>query len=477
VIVDASGHAWYPHGVDRPSLEWSCSGQTVTGGTGIPASDFTTMATAWKANAVRVALNQDFWLSATGATVAPAENCPGYISTVKQAVAGAEAAGLTVLLDLHWSDEGNLLNSSVGQKCMADQDSITFWSSVASTFKSDPHVMFELYNEPHDVPWTVWRNGGTFTCTDGVTYNAAGMQQLANAVRATGATNVVVAGGDAWAYDLSGVAQVGLLTGGNVAYATHPYENSAGDSPSSWTAAFGYLTPAAPVIATEFGSTNCATDAYDSDILGYFKAHGVGYTAWAWWVGGCSFPSVISDASGTCVSYGCLVQNDLLGFAAGTQVVTTPAYAPLSTTTGGGSIHFDFEDGTAQGWAVDYGTGMTAANTSASAYSGTHSLAVTSPASSYDGTAYKGALSGLAPGMTVTYHVLASPGAALSVEPYAADSAWTYHYFGSSPVSSTGWTTVSFTIPATWTGINDIGVQVDNGTSAAATLWLDAVTW
>ncbi|MBV8526706.1 MAG: cellulase family glycosylhydrolase, partial [Candidatus Dormibacteraeota bacterium] len=239
-----------------------------------------------------------------------------------------EAAGLTVILDLHWSDEGDLTSTSVGQKCMPDRNSVDFWKSVAAHYASDPRVMFELYNEPHDTPWSVWRNGGTFTCNDGVTYNAAGMQQLTDAVRSSGARNVVVIGGLQYAYDLSGVPSVGAITGGNVAYATHPYEWVA-DTPARWDAAFGFLTHSVPVIATEFGSSGCTPDSYASSILNYFRTHGVSYTVWAWYAGGCQFPAVISDAAGTCVAYGCTVQADMTAYAKGSQAPVTPARSPF----------------------------------------------------------------------------------------------------------------------------------------------------
>src|SRR5262249_18364806 len=155
------------------------------------------------------------------------------VATVRQAVTDAEAAGLVVILDLHWSDAGNPLSTSVGQKCMADQDSIAFWRSAAATFGTDPSVMFGLYNEPHGAPWSIWRDGGTFMCTEGTTFQAAGMQQMVDAVRTAGASNVVIAGGNSWGYDLGGLSSVGLLSGGNVAYATHPYEGAAGDDPAA----------------------------------------------------------------------------------------------------------------------------------------------------------------------------------------------------------------------------------------------------
>lgn len=166
-IVDGSGQPFVVHGIGRPSLEWACSGQAVTGTAGIPATDFAMMAGDWKANSVRLPLNQNYWLSALGVTVAGQNRCLNYVKTVKQAVASAEAAGLAVILDLHWSDSGDAQSSNVGQKCMTDRNSLAFWRSVAQTFGSDLRVMFELYNEPHDVPWPIWRDGGSFTCTDG----------------------------------------------------------------------------------------------------------------------------------------------------------------------------------------------------------------------------------------------------------------------------------------------------------------------
>ena len=64
-----------------------------------------------------------------------------------------------------------------------------------------------------------------------------------------------------------------------------------------------------------------------------------------------------------------------------------------------------------------------------------------------------------------------------TVEPYAADSSWNYHYLGRFPVATPGWTTVQWTIPSSWSGIDDIGLQIDNGGGWTGTLWLDAVAW
>jgi hypothetical protein len=95
-------------------------------------------------------------------------------------------------------------------------------------------VLFELYNEPHDIPWQVWLHGGT---VGGVaSYQAVGMQDLYDAVRATGANNVVIAGGIGWAFNLSSV-YANKIQGYNIMYATHPYYPQ--DPATQWDSMFG----------------------------------------------------------------------------------------------------------------------------------------------------------------------------------------------------------------------------------------------
>ncbi|HEY6476305.1 MAG TPA: glycoside hydrolase family 5 protein [Polyangia bacterium] len=305
ICIGATGQPHQFHGVDRPSLEWSVQGENLA------ASDFQLMA-GWKANVVRIALNQDFWLSDS-----PIAD-PAYPATVDAAVKWAEQAGMDVILDLHWSDAGTLGSCATScQQLMADQNSITFWSQVAATYKDDGRVMFELYNEPHDVPWSVWKSGGM---TSGG-WIAAGMQQLYDAVRAANADNLVVIGGLSYAYDLSGVPK-NRISGYNILYATHPYGGSADKGPNTWNSNFGFLTATDPVVMTEFGdgqecdngSYTPAITTYVSSLIAYADQHQVNWTAWAWFNGGCSFPSLIMDWQGTPTPPGMLVQTSLASY-------------------------------------------------------------------------------------------------------------------------------------------------------------------
>jgi len=297
-VCGTDGQQHLFHGVDRPSLEYSRTGDHLS------EHDFQLMA-SWGANVVRVGLNQDFWLEGSPQFDA------GYAQLVDTVVGWAESAGLDVILDLHWSDAGKLggCQSPSCQQLMADDNSITFWSQVAARYRHDGRVQFELYNEPHDISWEVWKSGGM---AGG--FHAAGMQQLYDAVRGAGADNLVLIGGLDWAYELSGVP-ANRISGYNIAYATHPY-NTAERQPAAWDRSWGFLTATDPVVMTEFGNFNdssCSTD-YSAALIRYADAHGAGWTAWAWYPGGCTYPALIDDWRATPSASGTLVRAALLGY-------------------------------------------------------------------------------------------------------------------------------------------------------------------
>ena len=195
------------------------------------------------------------------------------------------------------------------QQQMADVNSQQFWREVASKYKGDGHVLFELYNEPHDISWSTWLNGGAV-----LGYQVVGMQELYDTVRSAGADNIVIAGGINWAFDLAGVAAT-PIQGYNVMYATHPYYPQ--DSQLQWDQKFGYLAAQdiAPVIITEFGDhTDACTGDWNTQLIQYADARQVSWTAWAWWPAGCSFPALISDWNYTPTVQGAAVKAALFDY-------------------------------------------------------------------------------------------------------------------------------------------------------------------
>lgn len=290
-ILDASGQVHHFHGVSRPSMEWNRRGESIA------EYDFQ-LIKSWGANVVRLPLDQAYWL-----------NDPDYKEYVRTYVDIIHDYGMDVILDLHHSQGSNLQATEGEQQRMADANSIVFWSEVAAAYKDDPHAVFELYNEPHDVSWDVWLNGGS---AGG--FEVAGMKQLYDAVRATGAENLVIVGGLDFAYDLKGLPQYAIPDGVNVAYASHPYDFNT-KMPGSWDQDWGFLAATHPIVVTEFGrhprSPVACDPAYPQQLIDYANAKGIGWIAWAWYTGGCTFPSLIEDYDGTPTDTGAMVKTEL----------------------------------------------------------------------------------------------------------------------------------------------------------------------
>jgi aryl-phospho-beta-D-glucosidase BglC (GH1 family) len=335
-FIDGAGKTVQLRGVNVSGLEfvsvqgWDAAnpwgGQV---GSGLP--NFSAMK-SWDINVVRVPLNEASWLGyqcvdATGATRNPD---PGhnYQATVKQTIAGATAAGLYVIIDLHWTAPKNFC--PLAQNPMADADnSINFWNSIAATFKAYPNVMFELFNEPYvywlEAPGTEWQTtmqGGNITqyVTGGNpyqvahTWKVAGMQQMLNTVRATGATNPVLIAGVNWAGDLSQwlanapkdpLKQIAAVwhaypahgsTFGTAAY-TLP-----GGGQASYANAQKILAAGVPVAITETGDRDAkgtASAPFASQLLPWADKAGASYLGWAWDVWQNDENVLIKDKEGT----------------------------------------------------------------------------------------------------------------------------------------------------------------------------------
>ncbi|MEQ1685786.1 MAG: cellulase family glycosylhydrolase [Burkholderiaceae bacterium] len=220
-LVDASGNVVQLRGVSFSGFEFvAISGfnpNDPSGGqAGQPYGPKWSAVKAWNANTVRLTLNETSWLGLTCVDTDGVSRLgdPGgnYRSAVATQVQEANAAGLYVILELHWAAPGNAC--PMVQTQMANMDhSLDFWTSVATTFKANSSVLFSLYNEPFFYglaspadPWVALMTGGTisyFPATSGThnyrnintPWKSAGMQSMLDAVRATGASNVVLIGG------------------------------------------------------------------------------------------------------------------------------------------------------------------------------------------------------------------------------------------------------------------------------------------
>ena len=312
-IVDADGNPLRLRGVNRSGSEYACvQGWGFFDGP-VDASTLTLIA-SWGSNAVRVPLNAQCWLNING--VPAAYSGQAYRDQIRDFVDRINAAGMVAIVDLHWNAPGT--NIAYSQQVMADADHApAFWASVAATFAGYPSVVFDLYNEPHDISWACWRDG----CRTNEGWEAAGMQDLVDAVRATGATNLVIASGLNWAGDLSEwILQAPVDPLDNLAAGVHIYSFSQCNTESCWNSTIGDVAKTYPVVSTEIGEDTC-TGTFTSTYMTWADANGVGYLPWAWNTADCrSGPSLITNYNGTPTTYGAAVRAHMTGLAAGTTL-------------------------------------------------------------------------------------------------------------------------------------------------------------
>jgi hypothetical protein len=317
-LVDGPG-AGLPvilHGVDRSGTEYAC-----IQGWGFFVSPhpyriddpaMIAAITSWGANSVRVPLNEDCWL---GLHTKPGLGGAPYRRIIASYVRALNAAGLYVILDLHWAAPGDSVADH--QLPMADADHApAFWRSVARTFRSDHDLVFDLFNEPYGIGWSCWRDGCEVPASGGVpAYRTAGMQQLVDAVRSTGASQPLALGGLAHASELAGwSAHMPYDPLHQLIADDHIYGGLA-PCDAGCRGAIVATRASHPVLLDEIGETDCA-DGYVDGLMRFADSHRIGYLAWAWdptdegW--SCrSGPSLITSLNGTPTAYGIGVRDHL----------------------------------------------------------------------------------------------------------------------------------------------------------------------
>ncbi len=300
-IVDATKNTPIQlDGVNRSGTEYACvEGWGIFDGPSDQAS-VAAMAT-WHVHAVRVPLNEDCWLGINGVDHRYSGSI--YRRAIAQYVHLLERNGMNVILDLHWSAPGT--EPAAGQQKMPDADhSPAFWGSVAGKFGQDGAVLFDLYNEPHDVSWPCWLRG---CVVDG--WQAAGMQKLVSTVRKAGAKNILLIGGLGWAGDLTKWYRHEPSDPlGQLVASWHVYNFGSCVDETCWAANVEGVGHAAPILLGEIGETDCA-HAFVDHLMGWADGQaygiGIGYLAWTWddWPG-CNGPTLIVDYSGAPTTYG-----------------------------------------------------------------------------------------------------------------------------------------------------------------------------
>lgn len=272
------GKAVWLQGLAIPSLEWSAGGEHIL-------QSVEKGITEWKANCIRLCLREFFW---EGKGPYQKDGGMQYRQLVEDAINACAGHGAYIVLDLH------------DFRAPREKHEV-FWRDVAAHYKNHPSVIFELLNEPHNISWDVWQKGGPVydekTRIDVAAENketlasftSIGMQQLVEAIRETGAKNLIIAGGLDWGYDLSGVLNGFALkdtTGNGIMYSSHVYPWK-----SDWQGKFLALADKYPLFIGEVGADTQRMDflpaekqedptTWVPDMLGVIQKHHLNWTAW-----------------------------------------------------------------------------------------------------------------------------------------------------------------------------------------------------
>ena len=322
-LLDPAGRPVQLRGVNRMGLEFSC----VQGkGLAQPFDQRSVDALrSWGVNVVRLPLNEHCWLGIGGEPSGEA-----YREGVARHVDLLVANDLFVILDLHWSAPRT--RQATGLEPMPNTDhSALFWSSAAERFKHQDRVIFDLFNEPApnnnenddtedaaERSWRCWRDGAAGGTCDATQLRGmagsevAGMQSLVQAVRATGATNVIMLGGVQFANTLWSNPRQNWLAYKPVdpldrlVASLHAYDTGWCRTISCLRTEVAPISAQVPVVMAEIGSESCDA-AWLTGFLKWLDQWRVGYLAWTWNVGpvgSCSGMKLIADEDGMPSVYG-----------------------------------------------------------------------------------------------------------------------------------------------------------------------------
>lgn len=156
---------------------------------------------SWHINAVRVPLNESCWPGID--RIEQSLGGPAYQAAARGYVDRLQSAGIYVIFDLHRAAPGS--RQATGIIPIPDAEhALEFWKSVATSYRNDHGVLFDLYNEPHDVGWPCWESGCVVNHRRVGLYPAVGMDELVEVVRSTGALQPLMLGGLDYARNLDG---------------------------------------------------------------------------------------------------------------------------------------------------------------------------------------------------------------------------------------------------------------------------------
>jgi endoglucanase len=197
-----------------------------------------------------------------------------YLDSLMSGVKLARQNGFTVVLSVQ--DQPPSGETPSLARPLPDAATVAIWQRLAPKFASDTGVMYELFNEPFKSAtpegWAAWQ---------------AAMQPAIDAIRASGARNIIVVEGLGMGHRLDGAPALHDPTG-QLAYGIHPYFWKGYVTPAAWDRYFGDFAQNHVVMSTEWNALSkkesiCRPDypQIAASLLSYLKARHIGMVGFA----------------------------------------------------------------------------------------------------------------------------------------------------------------------------------------------------
>jgi endoglucanase len=220
------------------------------------------------------------------------------IGYMKQTVDYLYSKGMRVILDPH--SYGYIYDNRTGtqREIGVDQEGTNmfadFWSRMATMYKDYPNVVFGLMNEPHNQTAAQWYSGAV---------------PAIKAIRATGATQLILIPGTswtgAWSWNMSGNAAVWAGFNGdplnNFAFEMHQYLDDTSGKHNTCMANSSHRLEVATAwliankfrgFLAEFGFTADPSCAHEGPaLMDHLSANPDVWMGWTYWCAGLWYPS------------------------------------------------------------------------------------------------------------------------------------------------------------------------------------------
>jgi endoglucanase len=275
-------------GVNRSGLEYSePSPAGFLESAQLTKEEVSEIVSGWHSNIIRLPFNQDWCLAGRGGHAAEE-----YLASLDQVISWAAALGAYTILDLQWLDAdtpyGTIEDETHVRRAnhvppTPNEMTIILWRTLAARYQSEPAVLFDVLNEPHDPlsdddhPVYLIGTGAQVIASEDRFFRADEWVRWATLltaeIRKARFNGLLLVGGVDWGFDLSRIR----VDTANVVYSAHIYSNRNRDN---WSKALGCCNEV-PVFIGEWGGKDEDLE-FGRTLAAEIRQRGLGWTAWSW---------------------------------------------------------------------------------------------------------------------------------------------------------------------------------------------------